>query len=147
MATQNTPEGLGIAEGSQTILNSSTPGRAFTSQINAADRLIRKFGGTVTLIRTTEGEFDPVTQERQPALQSALFRAAILPPGKSAEYRIGSIVGRNLIELHMAQKGQSMQPMPGDQVRWSNYDWTIIWATTYDPSGAGAIYSKAYAER
>ena len=69
-----------------------------------------------------------------------------LAPGKGAEFRVGSLASRNLIELHLAPNlGET--PVPGDKVRWRNADWTVIWANPLDPAGDGAPYCLAYAER
>lgn len=120
----------------------------YDSAINAADGLIRRKGRAVTLTRTTAGTFNPVTQAETGAVTTThAFRAVGLPPGKSAEFRVGSLVGRNVVELHMAQKGQTVRPSPGDAVTWDAASWTIFWSRTYDPAGDGAIYTLAYAER
>lgn len=140
-------EGFGLTDALSTILNASTAGVTYSGPINSVDRLIGKKGGVITLTRESDGTFDPVTQNRTPANTSETFKAVVLPPGKSAEFQVGSLVNRNLIELHVAMKGKSITPQNGDVVRWQNYDWRIIWTSVYDPSGAAPIYVKAYAER
>lgn len=118
----------------------------YASLIESALRLISAKGSDLPLQRITESAFDPVTQVRTTATASYVFRAVGLPPGKSAEFRIGSLERRSVIEFHIAQKSQTVRPEPGDVVTWAGASWTIFWSATYDPAADGAIYTLAYAE-
>jgi hypothetical protein len=75
------------------------------------------------------------------------MKAVAVPPGPSAVNRIGSLVGRNIVEFHIARLGTSMQPEPGDTAIWGGEDWTVIEQTTYDPAADGPIYTRVLAER
>jgi hypothetical protein len=119
---------------------------SYGALIDAAHRLIAVKGAALPLQRTTGVSYDPVTQARVTVTASYTFRAVGLPPGKSAEFRIGSLERRDLIELHIAQRSQTIRPEPGDIVTWGGKQWTIFWSTTYDPAADGAIYTLAYAE-
>lgn len=118
----------------------------YAALTDAALRLIQAKGAPLPLQRTATATFDPVTQARTTTTASYSFRAVGLPPGRSAEFRVGTLERRDLIELHIAQKSQIVRPEPGDVVTWGGKSWTIIWAATYDPAADGAIYTLAYAE-
>ena len=132
--------------------------------------LISAKGGQMRLRRVTT-TLDPVTQAATETTDASVFRAVGLPPGKSAEYHLGSLQGRNIIELHIAQLGQAPEanlyaalgyvdadyiadiigvdlvPQPGDIVTWTGADWRVIWVNALNPAGDLAVYTKAYAER
>lgn len=118
----------------------------YAGQINSVHAIISAKGREVTLRRSTVTLTDPVTQAQTATVQTWPFKAVALPPGKSAEFRIGSLQGRRLLEFHFAQKAQQTTPQPGDVVLWGGQEWVIFWSTTYDPAGDGAIYTLAYAE-
>lgn len=122
---------------------------AYDAAAKSARTLLTKKGTTITVERRSAGTIDPVTQVATGASSTEYsFKGLGLPPGKSAEYQIGSLAGRMIEEFHFAQRGQTINPGPGDIVRgWKGADWTIFWSLTYDPTGDGAIYTKAYAER
>ena len=119
----------------------------YAAQAASALALIAKKGGPVVVKRKAAGAFNPVTQVVAETVTTHTFQAVVMPPGRSAEFRAGSLAGKNAIELTLAQQGQSIQPGPGDSVTWQGKDWTIFWSTTYDPAGDGAIFTTAYAER
>lgn len=120
----------------------------YDAQAKGALALITRKGTGVTLKRRSAASIDPVTQAQTGAsVAEHAFKAVALPPGRSAEMRIGSLVGRNILQFHMAQHGQSVVPQPGDLIAFKGLDWTVIWATTYDPAGDGAILSICYVER
>lgn len=129
----------------------------YTPQINTADRLIRAKGAAVYITRPTESGFDPITQAATQAPAVTTFRGVLFPPGKSAERHIGSLINRNLTEVYLAQKGQSVTPVPGDNLNvggtlangvvTGGTDWRLIWTYTLDPAADGAIFTHAFAER
>jgi hypothetical protein len=120
----------------------------YDGAISTALALIQRKGTSVTVTRHTDGGFDPVTQaETAPSDQSETFQCVGLPPGRAAEYRVGSLAGKNAIELYFAQKDRTMRPSPGDRISFQGATWTIFWSQTYDPAGDGAILTIAYAER
>ena len=118
----------------------------YASMAATAQSLIGKKGTDVTFTRRTSANFDPITQHSDIETATFTMKAVGIPPGRSAEYRIGSIVNRNLIELHLAPNG-GLVPAPGDSVSWAGVDWTVFWANALDPAGDGAPYCLAYAER
>ena len=119
----------------------------YAAQAASALALIAKKGGPVIIQRKVAGTYNPVTQAATESVTSHTFQAVVMPPGRGAEFRTGSLAGKNAIELTLAQQGQSIQPGPSDIVTWQGKDWTIFWSTTYDPAGDGAIFTTAYAER
>lgn len=119
----------------------------YASAASTANTLTASFGSAVTFKRTTKGTFNPVTQTDTGASTSTFSMTAVgIAPGRSAEYRIGSIVGRKLIELHCAPN-LSTTPEPGDVATWAGKDWRVIWANALDPAGDGSPYVLVYAER
>ncbi len=114
---------------------------------STAVALIEKKGAALVLTRKGVSAYDPVTQVESSTSTPYEVKAVVLPPGRGAQYRVGSLEGKNAIEITMAQKGLPIRPQPGDIVQWQGAAWTIFWATTYDPAADGAIYSLAYAER
>ena len=109
--------------------------------------LIAKKGTAVTISREVVLGRDPVTQMVMTELKSEKFVAAILPPGRQAQFRVGSLEGKNAVELHIAMKDRNMTPAPGDKVTAGGVAYTIFWAQTYDPALDGPVYTLAYAER
>lgn len=119
----------------------------YDAQAATALKLITKKGGDITLTRYGAASFDPVTQRDVQSQTSYTAKGVCLPAGKSAEFRVGSLEGRNITECFFAAKGLSITPAPGDEFTFSASKWKIVWAQTYDPAGDGAILTKAYAER
>ncbi len=120
---------------------------AYDSAADSALRLITAKGAAVPIRRTVETLADPVTQTRVTSTATHTMQAVGLPPGRSASYRIGTLEGRKLLELHIAQNGLAIEPLPGDVVTWAGAEWTVFWADTYKPDGVSAVYTLAYAER
>jgi hypothetical protein len=113
----------------------------------SAAALIARKGATVTLTRNLPGVFNPITQtEVGGSVLAVDFHAVGLPPGKSAEFQIGSMVGRRIMQFWFAYDGQAIVPEPNDGLRWDGQDYVLIWSMTYDPAGDGAILTEAYAE-
>lgn len=119
----------------------------YSAAAGLAASLLGKKGAPVVFTRTSGGTYDPVTQTATGvSTTSFTMKGMGIAPGKSAEYRIGSLASRNLIELHLAPL-LGITPTPGDKVRWGGADWTVIWASALDPAGDGAPYCLVYAER
>lgn len=110
-------------------------------------RLITAKGSDAVISRIVPSTFDPVTQARTSSTLSATFKAVELPPGKSAEFRIGSLVDRNLSQFFIARAGVEMEPTNGDRIEWAGRSMTLTGVTHYDPAGDGAILTVAYGER
>jgi hypothetical protein len=109
--------------------------------------LIARKGALVTFTRKNTGPVNPITDVESPAATiTGTFQVVGLPPGRSAESRVGSLIGRKLMEFHIARKGALMEPSPGDTVEWGSTTWTLFWTQTYDPAADGAIYTLAYGE-
>lgn len=120
----------------------------FDDMAQTALELITEFGASVTLSRAVDDTVDPVSQDRTPGTPvTGAFMAVEIPAGKSAEYRTGSLVGRDVIQLYLARWGVSMEPTKGDTLPWKGSIFTIFHATHYDPAADGAILTVAYAER
>lgn len=119
----------------------------YASAAATAHALLSRMGATATFSRTAGGTFDPVSQATTGATTTTFALPAVgLPPGKSAEARVGTLEGRAIQELHVAPSGGPV-PAVGDKVRWAGADWTVIWAAMTDPAGDGAPYALAYVER
>lgn len=119
----------------------------YQGAVDLAASLLARKGADITITRRVSSGYDPVTQAETVAVTQHVFKGVVLPPSKQAEFEVGSLVGKRAIQLTLAQKNQAIRPEPGDTVAWSGFDWTIFWATTYDPAGDGAILTTAYAER
>lgn len=119
----------------------------YASAAKTANALLGRKGATVVFTRTTAGTFDPVTETATGGVSKTFSMKGVgLPPGRSAENRVGSLERRNIIELHLAPM-EGTVPDPGDKVRWAGNDWTVIWAAETNPAGDGAPYALVYAER
>lgn len=119
----------------------------YAASAATALNLIRRKGTNVTFTRKVQGTFDPVTQAETGGRDTTLTMPGVgLAPTKSAEFRIGSLDRRSIIELHLAPN-LGATPIPGDKVRWAGADWTVIWVNALDPASDGSPYCHAYAER
>lgn len=118
----------------------------YASAAATAYGLIDKKGASATFTRVNATAFNPVTQTETATTSTFSLRAVGVPPGRSAEFRIGSLERRNIIELHLAPQGGTT-PVPGDKVTWGGSDWTVIWSNSLDPAADGAPYALVYAER
>lgn len=120
---------------------------SFAKEAATALRLIKARGREAVFTRTTGGTFNPVAQATVGATTTTLRIFAVgLPPGKSAEFKIGSLVKRNLIEL-LCAPALGAPPAEGDSVLWGGYTWKVLWVDVLNPDGEGAVFAKAYAER
>ena len=112
-----------------------------------ATSMISRYGATATFTRAVRGTYDPITQTETGGDTLTFSVPAIgMAPGRSAEYRIGSLELRNLVELHLAP-GLSDTPLPGDTVSWAGSDWKVIWANAMNPAADGSPYALVYAEQ
>lgn len=119
----------------------------YTGPAASALALIKAKGAPVTLTRTTTA-YDPVTQAvTSTSTATATLYGVGLSPGRSAEYRIGSLQSRNILEMHLALQGAPFEPANGDVIAWKGHEWRVIWVDVLDPAGDFPIYAKAYAER
>lgn len=117
---------------------------AFTA---LAARLISSKGAQTVITRTTRTMRDPVTQTGGGAATlTATIKAVGLPAGKSAEFAVGTLEKRNVMEFYIAHDS-NITPQPGDEMPWGDHTWKLIWTATYDPAADGAIFTKAYGER
>jgi hypothetical protein len=118
----------------------------YDAQATSASKLIAKKGVAVTLSRAGSSYFDPVTQADVATTQTFLLTGVFLPAGKSAEFKVGSLEGRNVVECYFA-KSASATPAPGDTFSFQGHRWEILNTTTYDPAGDGSVMTQAYAQR
>ena len=123
----------------------------YDAQAESALDLIREKGGTATIERkASDGTFDPVTQVTTGASAAATaeVQAVRLPAGKSAEFRVGSLVNRNVEQVWVALYGVSLAPKNGDTITYADGSrWNVLWTTVYDPAGDGPIVAMLYAEK
>lgn len=118
----------------------------YSAAARTANGLIGRKGAAATFTRVVPGTYNAVTQTETTTTSTFTLKAVGLAPGKSAEFRIGSLENRNLVELHVAPNGGNT-PKNGDKVRWAGADWTVIWVNALDPAADGSPYTLAYAER
>lgn len=119
----------------------------YSASASTADSLIKRKGATVVLTRKGVTSFNPVTQQETSTTTTYSFKAVVEPPAKGEEFEVDSLGRKNAIKITFAQKGQSIEPRPGDQINWKGENWTLFWASTLDPAGDGAVLTTAYAER
>jgi hypothetical protein len=120
----------------------------YASAQNTAALLIAKKGMQVTVRRKVPGTFDPVTQDEPDAtVQSEFYDAVILPPGRDAQFRVGTLEGRKAVECYLSLKGRALGPvLPGDVISTPYRDYSVFWSRSYDPAGGEPIMTLAYAE-
>lgn len=120
----------------------------YDRQAASALALIKRKGRKITVTRAVADSFDPVTQDRIAGVDiTGEFFAVGLPPGRSSEFQIGSIVNRNVIQLYIARADQTMVPSPGDTVEWGGLQYALLPPVThYDPADDGAVLTVAYGE-
>lgn len=114
---------------------------------SSAKALLGRKGTGVNLLRKGQGTFDPITQTRAVAADiTARFNCVGLPPGKSAETQIGTLVGRHLMQFYMARTYGTIDPQPGDQLFWRGRTYVLVWTANYDPDNSGTVFSVAFGE-
>lgn len=119
----------------------------YAAAASTAHALLSSRGADVTFSRKKSGSFDPITQtETGGGTFSITMKGVGIPPGRSAENRIGSLERRNIVELHLAPR-EGAVPEVGDTARWAQKDWTVIWISELDPAADGSPYALAYLER
>jgi hypothetical protein len=118
----------------------------FLNAQSTALLLIQKNGTKGTLARRNASSFNPVTQVETATTDTEEFDVVVLPPSQQAKFKVGSLEGRNAVEVYLAQKGRTMTPQPGDVLTVGGKAYTLFWAQTYDPALDGPIFTLAYAE-
>ena len=118
----------------------------YAGAASTAYNLIARKGAPVVFTRESTAAYDPVTQQETKSSTTFTLQGVAVPPGRSAENRIGSLAKRNLVEMHLATNLGS-PPAPGDKARWAGMDWTVIWVNALDPAADGSPYTLAYLER
>lgn len=120
---------------------------SYAAATATAQRLLQRKGRRITLTRPGQGTIDEVAGTRTPGGDlTATFNVVGLPPGKSAEYQIGTLLGRVIEQFYMARVTGSLDPLPGDVIPWKGTTLKLIWVATYDPDASGAILHMAYGE-
>jgi hypothetical protein len=117
----------------------------FLSFQETALALISQFGGPVTVERAASALFDPITQTELSNGESEQFMAAVLPPGREAQYKARTLEFSVTAEVYFALKDKAFVPGPGDVLHWNGRSYTIQHSQTYDPAGDGPIMTVAYA--
>lgn len=119
---------------------------SYQRQIDTALRLISKAGGDAVVTRRSAGTLDAVADTDTGASTSHTLKAVGIAPGKSAEFRIGSLVNRSIMLFYFALKGASIEPTTGDRVTWRGATYRLIWADVLSPDGGAGIIVTAYGE-
>lgn len=119
----------------------------YASAAALAVRLLGSKGKSVTVTRPGQGTVDPITGSRGTGADvTGTFNCVGLPPGQSAANEIGTLVGRNMLEFHLARTAGDLEPQPGDRIEWGAKTYVLFWAANYDPDASGLLYTKAYGE-
>ncbi len=108
--------------------------------------LIRRMGALCAVTRTNSVLTDPVTQAKTETTNTMQFAVVGMPPGKSAEFRVGSLQGRSVIEFTAAPVDNVSVLMPGDKVSFGGQSYVVFWASHIKPDGLRTVISTAYAE-
>lgn len=119
----------------------------YESAAAAARRILGRKGIKITLKRPGEGSVDEIAGTRSGGAETTTtFNCVGLPPGRSADKEIGTLINRRLMEFHLARVSGTLEPQPGDIITWNGVEWPLIWAAVYDPDTSGMLYAKAYGE-
>lgn len=108
--------------------------------------LIKAKGKQTSVRRPGSGLVDPVAQTRSGDDTTISAYVVGMPPGRSAEFRVGSLANRKAVEFYIAQKDLAFTVANGDEVYWSSKWHKLFWSATYDPANDGAILTLAYGE-
>jgi hypothetical protein len=121
---------------------------SYVSVRATAQKLLSRKGATITVRRDAKHDRDPISGVKTPVAPTrSTFKGIGLPPGRSADKEIGSLIDRRVEEFYLSRTGPGFDPHPGDTVEgWKGRDWSIIWTTTYDPDASGAILTRCYGE-
>lgn len=121
---------------------------SYAAATATAKRLLTAKGQRIIITRSGQGTADEIAGTRSAGTDmTGLFACVGLPPGKSAEFQIGSLIGREIVSFYLARvAGQIVNPLPGDTIPWGDRTYKIVWIATYDPDATGAILHQAYGE-
>lgn len=109
--------------------------------------LLRKKGKAVTVTRRPTLRNEITGKLEAGGALSTTFQCVALPPGRSAERYVGSLVGKNMLEFYLARESSGgIDPYPGDEVDWAGKTYTLIWAAQYDPDDSGTLFTQAFGE-
>lgn len=116
----------------------------YASLIATAKRLIKAKGASTTLTRVAVSAVDTAADTDTATPSTYTIDAVGIPPSRSAEYRIGSLVNRNLMEFYMTS--DEVTPDKGDSVLWLGQNYKLIWVNVLNPNAQGTIFTQAYGE-
>lgn len=116
----------------------------YDSLVATADRLIKAKGAATTLARESSASFDAATDTDVKSNPDYDIYAVGIAPGRSAEYRIGSLQGRNLMEFYISSK--SVTPTKGDTIAWLGKTYKLVWVNVLNPNADATIFTQAYGE-
>ena len=124
----------------------------YTPMAAMADRLIARFGRSLTFTRitvTSNGVAGTVTEA---APETSTGYAMILPSteGKmqSFDSRLedGSLAGRRMRFLRVAALGMTFEPKPLDVVSFDGSTWQVLGCTPVNPAGTPLVYGVGVVE-
>lgn len=125
---------------------------AYDVQITMADRMLSSRGAVATVQRMTPGAYDPSTGTAgAPVSATASAMGVIIPAGRTAELRVGSLIGRRIQDvllspLTTAGAPLPFRPEPGDTIAVGALTLTILAVTTIEPDGNPVLH-QCHCER
>lgn len=121
----------------------------FDSQRALAARLIAKYGlaGVTVTQKTDASVTDPATETVSQTTTTETFTAVRLPPGRNAQYEIGTLKKESFEEFYFDMLGKTVVPGPGDVVVFGSETYTLFWHYKIAPDGGAPVFVRAYGER
>jgi hypothetical protein len=108
----------------------------YTSMAATASRLLKKFGMTITIKRTTGGSISPVT-----GAVVAGSTASYTPQGLVQRYRDDQVDGTRILSSdRLVIVDNTVEPLTTDKITLSSQDWSIIDVKESKPSTIGIVY-------
>lgn len=109
----------------------------YASTAASADRLIKQFGSTGTLKRSTSGAYDPTTGTAAITTVTQTVQAVVF--NYDQKYIVGTEIRSDDKQVYLSAAGIN-PPLPGDVFNWQAQDYTVIKAKPLAPSGIQVLY-------
>lgn len=103
----------------------------------SADELLREFGSSATLTRTTPGQYDPEAGASTPETVATQTVTAVCIDYENA-YIDGSLILRGDKQVFVSPKDIT-PPAAGDKFTWQGAEYSVISVTPLAPSGVTVL--------
>jgi len=100
-----------------------------------ATRLLQRFGASCTLVRTTEGAYDPATGSNTVTVANLATTAAVF--AYDQKYIDGTLI---LQGDQLAYCAPSVEPKQGDSFTWQGVTRTVIAVKPISPAGIPVLF-------